>query len=685
MKRLLLPLASLLFIAWTPLPQGLTPPARLLYPEPIEGLDVETRAASNGRGFFAVSAGGYFAMPIGENGERLSEESSAVGRAVGLPVIASDGTNYLVVWLAPSRDFRTVEGPTLYARRITAEGRPIDREPILIQRFGDRYGDGFSVSWDGARYVVVYNDRNQGYVAQYISAEGVVEPRHYPMAGSESDSGNGKVLSVTHQVYDIINEQPLVVQAIDTPPVTIGLGAQAVVAAGGGEFLVAYHEEGDLWVRRLAPSGQPLADPVRISIRASEPRIAWMNDHWLVVFTRLRGATRNVEGVRVGSGYVSTPFPIAENASVPALASNGTRAFVSWRGDDRKRYKAILDGSTVSAIGPLYRRLGPIEALNARMVAVGNTTLIAIGQTGQTDVWGVRGGVVRHLRTFPGYLNGFTAGPGHALLTTANWTIIDENANTLAEAKSQAEGTVWVPAGWAGSEYRVVWGHVSLYFRGVGDLYLSTMRLNGDTRGHRLLSPSAREHVATANARDRMLVVWPEECRGCFAGEISGTNELVEFEGQVRPPNWNGVPPRLHATSDGENFLLAITGMDTNMHLRLVAPDGRIERLRSLPVRWYFESVWMGWTGEYYLILGTNSTDPYAPGQLYAARVAPDGTLIDEEFALVLPDITTPDVRSALVRETGEVEILVAGQDEPFGPYGVSWRRLAGPRRRAVR
>ena len=691
MRRVLTLASFFLFVAWTPLPQGLTPPVRLTYPAPVEGFGDLAHAGSNGRGFFVASDGPPlepygWGMAFDERGQRLAEESSSTGPGFGVPKVASDGTNYLMVWRAWRENRESGELPSLFARRVSAEGRPIG-DRILI-RIG---ATDYSVSWDGSRYVVIFKDRNDVYVAKFITAAGVVTAEQFPMIGSESAANaNGAVLSVTHQTEDLVNEQTLVVQALNTPPVTIGKGAQAVLGAGGnGEFVVAYHDDFDIWARRLDASGPPLADPVRVSMRSSEPRIAWVNDHWLIVFTRLRGASRHIEAVRLGSGMDATPFTIAEDATSPAVASNGSRALVTWRRNDSIREKAILDGTALSAVGPVHRRLGPTDSADIRMAAVGDATFIAV-RIGfeRTELWAAREGAARYLRTFDGLFTGLTGGPGHALLTMRDtWYVLDAEGNTLAERSSQTEFTANAPAVWANDAYRLAWRVDVGPFEFPKDIYLSDMTVTGDTHGRRLVSANGFRGPAVARGGDRMLVVWSERCAGCFAGWIIGSesNDPLPFQHQLRLPRRDLWVAHAFAASDGESFLLGF--LDTIGELRLcrVEADGTVHRLGELPVEFADQPLWMGWTGEYYLILGKNLNDGDAESQLYAARVAADGTLLDEEFTRVLPGLTTPGIRSALIRENRAVELVLGGQDEPFGPQQLTWRKLAGPRRRAVR
>jgi hypothetical protein len=64
------------------------------------------------------------------------------------PQLASDGTNYLVV-------FRYGRGRALVAMRLTSDGRPLDVEPIVIATDEFVYDDPL-VTFDGNAYVITY-------------------------------------------------------------------------------------------------------------------------------------------------------------------------------------------------------------------------------------------------------------------------------------------------------------------------------------------------------------------------------------------------------------------------------------------------------------------------------------------------------------------------------------------------
>lgn len=423
----LIALAALCLLAWTPLPRSLSKPVPVPGGPPAEGFGRTARAASDGRGFFVTSHGSEFTddsygVALGEAGQLLGEESSFTGYVRGTSAVASSGRNYLVVWF---------DRAGFSARRVTTDGRAIDLAPIDVYRLPAALVNTFtpevSVVWDGTRYVAVIETSDGHFRARFIGEDGVVSSEEVDVIGSGLAVIPGTVLVITRRTGETT---PLEVQTLTAAgagdPIVIGNGALAVGAGGDGEFLVVYLLDTDLRARRLDGSGHPIGAPLELESRGvigNEFDVAWVRDHWLVVFVP---NTDTVKGVRVRQEVIDeTPFTIAENAVSPAVASNGSRALVTWR---RKSglvlEKAMVDGATVSPAGPLNRALMPVQgAFNSlpnqpRMAAIGATTLIAQALGDNVTITAVTGGVARPVATIPGVNNVLevTGGGTHALV-----------------------------------------------------------------------------------------------------------------------------------------------------------------------------------------------------------------------------------------------------------------------------
>jgi hypothetical protein len=703
--KLLTALVPLALVAWTPLPQITTTPQPLALPQPLEGFGRYARAASDGRGFYVVSSGNargtgvtdsspfnpQYGMAFDGLGDPQQDEiSNSSGLARGLSAVASSGENYLVVWLEGTGD-----DAVLYARRVSAEGRPIDHSPIVVHQFEDSSFSpplDFSVAWDGTRYIVAFERRAAGFFgAQYVSESGEVIGSDFDVVGSEvASDGNGTVLFATHQNTEITEEEIITVESLNVGPVQIGPGSQAVLAAGGsGDFLIAYHNSGDVWMRRLDRRAQPTGEPIMLSNRSSDPAVTWAGDHWLVVFTK-GGQVPSVQGVRVGRDSVATPFVIAQNATLPAVASNGTRALVTWRREsDGVREKAMLDGTIVSKIVPLNRQLAAASV--AGLAAMGETTLI--GQTrnaiyGNVDVWAVRGSAVEHLTTFAGpeRFDAIAASSDHGLVVTSTeeefrFRIIDGAGRIAGEnVFALRDPPRTVAAYWLGTQYRVTWTHELPDFRVEG--YAITVDPAGRLGPRRFTPPGTL--VARAAAADRTLTIFPQS-RSPYGGTIEGPGGVSIPVGADSDPT---ASTPVSVASDGTGFMVAYRDVDGQMRIQRIEFDGSRGAGRLVPqepVSWLTRTT-LAWTGEYFVLLRWHLSDPL----LYAMRIGPDTRLIDRDLVPIhtIPTLRYGNIPALLVRELNQIEVVSGTPPEPFGSPGKTWLRLGiseTSRRRAVR
>jgi hypothetical protein len=440
--RRALTLASLLFLAWTPVPQRLAPPLRLTLPVPITGFGGYGSTASNGRGFLLATIEGanQWAIALDERGEPLSEESSYSGAGSSLHAVASDGENYLLVWY---RRESAGEG-ALYARRVNAEGDAIDQMPILVYRLKlehDGWFPVFSAAWNGSQYVVAFQVKPDLFAVARIGADGVVAPGLVSTVGwviAANPNGAALVVGTRPPVAEVV--QPMIVQPVGGTAIELAPGSEPTLAAGGnGEFLIAYRDaSGDIQAQRLDSSGRPLADPVRLVGGASTAMAAWAGNHWVVILTRHRGTRNSVQVVRVDANGASAPITIAEDGVYGMVASNGKDVLVSWRrGGTFIRDKAILEGTTLTRVGPLNRLLGPTSSTVVEMITAGGMTLIASAAGQTTHVWAIQNGLPRHIGTYPGQITSFTANPNenHALLATStDWLVLGLDGAILGRA-----------------------------------------------------------------------------------------------------------------------------------------------------------------------------------------------------------------------------------------------------------
>jgi hypothetical protein len=248
------------------------------------------------------------------------------------PEVASNGSNYLVVWTET-----TNAGVQIYGARVTPWGAPIDVSPLVItssirERQTPRVasnGTDYFVAWADYRNINwdIYGSRVLGSGS---SASAVVDP--------------GGIAISAHTAFE--NEP--------------------AVASNGTDYLVTWRRDpssrADVYGARVT-SGGVVQDTSGIAIATNTvehyaPRVASNGSNYLVVWTELRSLTgADIYGARVSTaGAVLDTSGIAISAlsqdeAEPAVGSNGTDYFVAWTdyssGSDTQIYGARVSGAGV--------------------------------------------------------------------------------------------------------------------------------------------------------------------------------------------------------------------------------------------------------------------------------------------------------------------------------------------------
>ncbi len=111
------------------------------------------------------------AQLVSRSGDPIGDRIS-LGRNGGLPAVAFDGTNYLLVW----EDFENPgDRSNLYGQFITALGTPVGVSFPICEAAGNQGSDSRWVVFDGTNYLVVWSDtRSSGWhiYARFVSKTG---------------------------------------------------------------------------------------------------------------------------------------------------------------------------------------------------------------------------------------------------------------------------------------------------------------------------------------------------------------------------------------------------------------------------------------------------------------------------------------------------------------------------------
>ena len=245
------------------------------------------------------------------------------------PVVAWNGTEYLVVWMdernPPSR-LRDIFG-----RRVSAAGSPIG-EAFLISGSGATGNDvNPAVAWNGAEYLVVWEDyrnasnRGGDIYGRVVQADGSRPETDFRISGAEATDDDG------------------------SPD----------VVWNGTEYLVVWSDErnssrgADIYGRRVSAGGVPITGDFRISgpkATSSDwsAAAAWNegDGRYLVVWSDNRDSSSRgadiygrmvlADGARPASDFrISGPKAVLSDQN-PAVAWDGAGYLVVWQ--DNRNY-----------------------------------------------------------------------------------------------------------------------------------------------------------------------------------------------------------------------------------------------------------------------------------------------------------------------------------------------------------
>jgi hypothetical protein len=243
------------------------------------------------------NADAIFGTRVTAAGTVLSPNGFAISATSGLheePSLASDGTDWLAVWMddtAPSQDIR--------ATRITGAGVVANPNGVAVATSADDDEKTPAVAWNGRTYEVVWGQEHR--------QEGGGQVDVY----SRRVDANGHGLAPARPVANSPD-------ANEARPAITGLG---------DKFLVAWEDDGELGsnpqlhigARRISSTGevlQPVTGVGRSVLDETNPAVAINDGVYLVVWSDTRsGNTTDIFGARVRTDGTPQPgkddFPIA--------------------------------------------------------------------------------------------------------------------------------------------------------------------------------------------------------------------------------------------------------------------------------------------------------------------------------------------------------------------------------------
>lgn len=319
--------------------------------------------------------------------DRCGIQISVAANGQGMPSVAFDGTNYLVVWA----DNRTDQG-NIYGARVNQTGVVLDTNGIgiAVAPLGQWFP---SVSFDGTNFFVVWEDYRNNinyadiYGARVTSTGVVLDTSGIPISTAadaqevpsvDFDGTNYLVVwqDMRSGYWDLygarVNQSGGVIDTIEIP---IATGPYRQVDPSmnfdGSNYLVAWGDRrngvDDIYSTRVSPAGVVL-DTLGIPISSATewqayPSVAFDGTNYFVTWLDFRSAVSyDIYGARVSpAGVVIDSMGIGISTSPngkwnPAVACGTTNYLVAWE-DDRSGTHDIF-GARVDQSGNLIDSLG---------------------------------------------------------------------------------------------------------------------------------------------------------------------------------------------------------------------------------------------------------------------------------------------------------------------------------------
>lgn len=348
--------------------------------------------ASDGTNYLVVweeaRSGGFspdiYGMLIDASGEQLNEDAIAISTSTGnqsYPAVAFDNdSTYLVVW----QDDRSGTND-IYGARVTTSGNVLDPPGIAISTATGRQRYP-SVAFDGTNFLVVWSDERNGYGARDIYGT-LVEP-------------DGSLLSPSGTV---ISDDAL---AQDYPS----------VAFDGTNYLVVWYDnssgtfEEDIYGVRVNQSGNPI-DASSIAISTADngqylPAVAFDGTNYLVAWEDRRTSNASdIYGARVhqngtvldASGVPIIPY--SGTQSLTFIVFDGTNYLVGCQNSQSETVQNVL-GAAVNTGGSIIE-IYPIASFDIEPY--------------QTNPAAASGGGSQILVVFPNWAEDINDNPANAI------------------------------------------------------------------------------------------------------------------------------------------------------------------------------------------------------------------------------------------------------------------------------
>ncbi len=538
--------------------------------------------------------------------------------------VASDGTNFLVVWErhGPNWDL------DIRAARMSSSGVVLDPNGIAVSMVADSRQEEAEAAFDGTNYLVVWQDeRNRDrdiYAARVSPAGMLLDPNGIAITTAAGDQG------------------------------------VPALAFDGTNYLVSWEDNRldsfDVYCARVSPQGMVL-DPegIRLSRGVSEqyyPSVAFDGTNYLVSWIDWDGRNpSSVCAARVSlAGVVLDPegFTVCPGCDgwYPAMAFGGGRHFAVWQSE---RTSVDVCGVRVTPQGTVLDSTGLLVS------AVANEQWSPAAAFNGTN----------YLVAWEDYRNGDYADI-YAARVTPQGGVLDRGGILVTSADGDQD---WVAAVSDGTDYLVVWEDG----RGASDdIYAARVTGQGVLRDTNSIAVctygSDQNRPCAAFGSTDYLVAW-QDWRGgntdIFAARVTPGGVVLDPDGiRVALAAERQELPAL--SWDGENWLVAWADRRSgnwDIGAARVSAQGAVLDTAGITVSaasGQQMSPALAFGSGVYLVVWEDGRSSNA---IYGARVTPQGTVLDPDGIAIASG--TAGMNSPAVAFDGSDFVVVWEDDRP--------------------
>ncbi|MEO0050208.1 MAG: hypothetical protein ABIK42_03615, partial [candidate division WOR-3 bacterium] len=517
------------------------------------------------------------------------------------PAIAFDGVNYFVVW-ADERNGNS----DIYGARVTVEGVVLDPAGIPISTAPERQRSP-AVAFDGTNYFVVWEDMRNApdtadiYGARVTPAGILLDTSGIPIAVARNWQFNPAIAfdglnylvvwndgrNGSYYVTDIYGARVTPAgEVLDSAGIVIAVaednqrdpaiafdGTNFLIVWGDGRNNVQYY---DIYGARVTPAGEVLdSGGIRISNAERDefkPAVVFDGMNYFVVWSDCRnGSYYDIYGCRVSpSGEVLEPSGIAISRAPndqfsPAVAFDGNNIFVMWEdGRSNNDYPDIY-GCRVTRKGIVLDTWGIAVSIAPERQ---ESPAITFGGMNCLVVWSDKRSGVFEYDIF-------------GTMVTKEGLIVNPTGIPMATAAHPQATPV---VGFDGVNYLVIWADER---KGNSDIYGARVTPQGVVLDPEGFSISAavedQRDPAVAFDGENYLVVWTDYRNGLYNSDIYGAR--VVPQGVVLDPEGFSISAAVEdqrdpaVAFDGENYLVVWTDYrnglyNSDIYGARVAPQG---------------------------------------------------------------------------------------------------------------